>query len=83
MDDSNRESFVIDIDTSLPTKRIIRVLGWLVELRGNSESIRLKSGPEFISEKLKVWCEVRDIRLLFIQPENRYRMLLSIEKMYQ
>ena len=53
MDDSNRESFVIDIDTSLPTKRVIRVLGWLVEFRGNSESIRLKNGHEFISDKTK------------------------------
>jgi putative transposase len=68
MDDYNRESLAIEVDTSLPTQRVIRVLDRLVEYRGKPESIRMDNGPEFISEKLKVWCEERGIRLLFIQP---------------
>jgi len=68
MDDYNRESLAIEVDTSLPTLRVIRVLERLVENRGTPESIRMDNGPEFISEKLKVWCEERGIRLLFIQP---------------
>jgi putative transposase len=68
MDDYNRESLAIEVDTSLPTQRVIRVLERLVEYRGKPESIRMDNGPEFISEKLKVWCEERGIRLLFIQP---------------
>ena len=68
MDDCNRESLAIEVDTSLPTQRVIRVLDRLVEYRGKPESIRMDNGPEFISEKLKVWCEERGIRLLFIQP---------------
>lgn len=68
MDDYNRESLAIEVDTSLPTLRVIRVLERLVEHRGTPESIRMDNGPEFISEKLKVWCEERGIRLLFIQP---------------
>lgn len=68
MDDYNRESLAIEVDTSLPTLRVIRVLERLVAHRGKPESIRMDNGPEFISEKLKVWCEERGIRLLFIQP---------------
>jgi len=68
MDDYNRESLAIEVDTSLPTLRVIRVLERLVVHRGKPESIRMDNGPEFISEKLKVWCEERCIRLLFIQP---------------
>ena len=68
MDDYNRESLAIEVDTSLPTQRVIRVLDRLVAYRGKPESIRMDNGPEFISEKLKVWCEERGIRLLFIQP---------------
>ena len=68
MDDYNRESLAIEVDTSLPTLRVIRVLERLVENRGTPESIRMDNGPEFISEKLKVWCEERGFRLLFIQP---------------
>jgi putative transposase len=55
MDDYNRESLAIEVDTSLPTLRVIRVLERLVENRGTPESIRMDNGPEFISEKLKVW----------------------------
>jgi putative transposase len=68
MDDYNRESLAIEVDTSLPTLRVIRVLERLVVHRGKPESIRMDNGPELISEKLKVWCEERGIRLLFIQP---------------
>ena len=68
MDDYNRETLATEVDTSLPTLRVIRVLERLIEHRGTPESIRMDNGPEFISEKLKVWCEERCIRLLFIQP---------------
>jgi len=67
MDDYNRESLSIEVDTSLPNLRVIRVLERLVVHRGKPESTRMDNGPEFISEKLKVWCEERGIRLLFIQ----------------
>jgi putative transposase len=52
MDDYNRESLAIEVDTSLPTLRVIRVLERLVENRGTPESIRMDNGPEFISESM-------------------------------
>ncbi len=68
MDDYNRESLAVEVDTSLPSLRVIRVLEKLVEMRGNPESIRVDNGPEFISDKLRFWCNESNIHLQFIQP---------------
>lgn len=68
IDDYNRESLWIEIDTSLPSLRVIRVLERLIEMRGNPRRIRVDNGPEFISDKLQLWCEERNIQLQFIQP---------------
>lgn len=52
-DDFNRESLRIEIDTSLPSLRVIRALDELVELRGAPQRLRLDNGPEFISAALR------------------------------
>lgn len=68
MDDYNRESLAIEVDTSLPALRVIRVLERLVAYRGKPKAIRVDNGPEFISARLNTWCEDRDIDLRHIQP---------------
>lgn len=68
IDDFNREALAIEIDTSLPTDRVIRVLDQVVSWRGKPKRIRVDNGPEFISAKLGLWCEERGINLQFIQP---------------
>ncbi len=68
MDDFNRESLAIEVDTSLPTLRIIRVLDQLLHRRGKPSNIRTDNGPEFISHKLEQWCTKQQITLQFIQP---------------
>lgn len=68
LDDFNRESLAIEVDTSLPTLRVIRVLENLVAHRGKPSNIRTDNGPEFISNKLAQWCNERQITLQFIQP---------------
>lgn len=68
IDDYNRESLAVEIDTSLPALRVIRTLQRLIEMRSKPETIRVDNGPEFISDKLHQWCEDRKIRLQFIQP---------------
>jgi len=68
IDDYNRESLAIEIDTSLPALRVIRTLQKLIEMRTKPTVIRVDNGPEFISDKLKQWCDEHQIRLQFIQP---------------
>lgn len=70
MDDFNRESLAIEVDTSLPSLRVIRVLEKLIAERGCPANIRCDNGPEFISHKLEDWCndKSRQINLQFIQP---------------
>lgn len=68
IDDYNRESLAIEIDTSLPALRVIRTLQRLIEMRTKPQVIRVDNGPEFISDKLRQWCDDQQIRLQFIQP---------------
>jgi len=70
IDDFNRESLAMEVDTSLPSLRVIRVLEKLIGERGCPANIRCDNGPEFISHKLEEWCThpSRRISLQFIQP---------------
>ena len=68
IDDYNRESLAIEIDTSLPSQRVIRVLEKLVKTREKPKQFRVDNGPEFISNRLQNWCAERCIEVKFIQP---------------
>ena len=68
IDDFNREALWIEIDTSLPAERVVRVLEMLITWRGGPKKIRLDNGPEFISHRLKTWAEQNKITLAHIQP---------------
>jgi len=68
IDDYNRESLAIEIDTSLPALRVIRTLQRIIEMRTKPKTIRVDNGPEFISDKLQLWCDEQQITLQFIQP---------------
>ena len=68
IDDFNREVLGIEVDTSLPSLRIIRILAQLKETRGLPEMIRVDNGPEFMSHKIDSWCKLNQVKLVFIQP---------------
>lgn len=68
LDDYNRESLAIEVDTSLPSLRVQRVLNKLITERSKPAIIRVDNGPEFISHTLQQWCEGKNITLRFIQP---------------
>lgn len=68
MDDYNREILTMDISTSIPSERVIRVLDRLGEQRGLPEQIRIDNGPEYISNKLRIWANKNTVELMFIQP---------------
>ncbi len=68
IDDFNREALKIEIDTSLPSQRVVRALEEIVQSRGAPQSIRSDNGPEFIAQALKTWAQDNQIILQFIQP---------------
>jgi len=58
----------IEIDTSLPSQRVTRILDAIAEWRGYPKQLRLDNGPEFISKHMAAWAEEHKITLAFIQP---------------
>lgn len=68
IDEFNREVIAIEVDTSLPSARVIRVLDQVKAWRPLPETIRVDNGPEFIAEALAEWSEQNQVRLDFIQP---------------
>lgn len=61
LDEVNREGLAIEVGTSLPASRVIRVLGQLVALYGRPDRLRLDNGPELTSQVLTGWCAQRGI----------------------
>jgi putative transposase len=80
MDDYNREILGIEVDTSLPAERVVRVLDQIINWRGIPKRIRVDNGPEFISSKLGLWCEEKvdlwETRFEF--PTNPQKLLLQL-----
>ena len=68
LDDFNREGLGIEVDRSLPSQRVTRVLDQIIEWRGKPKTLRCDNGPEYISGTLRCWAEERGIALAFIQP---------------
>jgi putative transposase len=68
MDDYNREALWIEVDTSLPAERVVRVLENLLLWRTAPKQIRMDNGPELISQRLERWAKEKQIELLHIQP---------------
>ncbi len=68
LDDFNREALWIEVDTSIPAERVIRVLDVLLLWRGRPQQIRMDNGPELISRRLAEWAQQHHIALAHIQP---------------
>jgi putative transposase len=68
LDEGVREALAIEVDTSLPADRVIRVLEQVVAWRGQPQALRLDNRPEFVADGLATWCAARGIALRYIQP---------------
>ena len=68
IDDYNREALGIEIDFSLPSERVIRVLKQVIEWRGRPNIIRCDNGPENISGAIQNWASQTGIAFQYIQP---------------
>lgn len=68
IDDYNREALWIEVDSSLPAERVVRVLEQLMDWRSAPRQIRVDNGPELISQRLEAWAREKHIELWHIQP---------------
>ncbi|MBC8032908.1 MAG: DDE-type integrase/transposase/recombinase [Chitinophagaceae bacterium] len=55
VDDCNQEVLAIEVDSSLSSKKVIRVLDKIVQQRGKPKQIRVDNGPEFRSNYFEWW----------------------------
>jgi putative transposase len=63
-----REALAIEVDTSLPGGRVVRVLERLAAERGAPDEIVLDNGPELAGKALDQWAYERGVGLRFIEP---------------
>jgi putative transposase len=68
VDEYTRECPALEVDTSLPGQRVIRVLERLASDRGVPAEIRVDNGPEFVCRALRSWCEQKRVLLRYIEP---------------
>jgi putative transposase len=68
MDGYTREALAIEVDTSLPGARVVRVLQRLQEMGRAPERIQVDNGSEFISRVVDQWAYAQGVALHFIRP---------------
>jgi|TARA_R100000049_G_C1954116_1_gene105223 putative transposase len=68
LDGFNREILAIEVDTSLPSRRLVRVFEQLKAERGLLDILRTDNGPEFLGEAFADWCRYQGILLNYIEP---------------
>ena len=67
VDESTRECLAIEVDTSLPAQRRVRVMEQLEVERGPPNQVRVDNGPELVSSTFADWCEEHGIEVVYIQ----------------
>lgn len=67
-DTVTRECLAIEVDTSWPGARVVRVLDPLVDWHGAPKRITVDNGPEFAGQALDAWASRHGVRLDFIDP---------------
>jgi putative transposase len=76
VDEYTRKCFRIEVDTSINSVRVARILTEVGQTEGLPEIIIIDNGPEFIGNALDVWAYQRGVKLTFIRPgkpvENAY-----------
>ncbi|MBM3450990.1 MAG: transposase family protein, partial [Armatimonadetes bacterium] len=65
IDENNREVLAIELDTSLTSGRLIRVLEQLRDERGLPGAFRIDNGPELRSQAFGDWCAAHNIALRY------------------
>jgi putative transposase len=72
-----REMLSIEVDTSLPALRVVRVLERLRLTRGLAERIVIDNGTEFTSKALDQWAYKNHVSCTSSRPAVRWRTATS------
>jgi putative transposase len=70
IDEGNREALGIEVATSIPSLRVIRIMEQLIELYGCPKALRMDNGSELTANAFTEWCEEHRIgrRQLLLPP---------------
>lgn len=68
VDDYTRECLAIEVDTSLPGARVVRVLDRLAVMGRQPLHLVVDNGPEFSSKAVDQWAAQHGVSLRFIDP---------------
>ncbi len=68
VDLASRECLAIEVETSLPGARVVRVLDRLCAQHGRPTTITMDNGPEFTGLALDAWAYREGVQLDFIEP---------------
>lgn len=68
VDPYTRECLALEVDSSMGSRRVTRVLEALLAERGAPQALRADNGPEFTSRHFLAWCAERKIELVHIEP---------------
>lgn len=64
----SRECPQIEVDTTLPGQRVVRVLEALATKRSLPQKVLVDNGPEFICTALATWAAQRGVDIVFSRP---------------
>ncbi len=65
---SSTAALAIEVNTSIPSAAVVRVLEQVIDERGQPGEIVMDNGPELTSRRLDQWAYARGIQLRFIEP---------------
>lgn len=68
VDPYTRECLALEVDTSMGSRRVTRVLEEIIAERGAPQAIRSDNGPEFTSRHFLAWCTEKKIEMVHIEP---------------
>lgn len=68
LDECTRESLALEVASSIPGERVVRVLDRIAAERGYPFEIIVDNGPEFTSRALDQWAHKHGVKLHFIRP---------------
>ncbi|MCY4612792.1 MAG: IS3 family transposase [Nitrospira sp.] len=82
IDDFNRESLAVEIDTSLTGRRLSRLFERLRLERGLPQRLRVDNGPEFLSADFVTWAEAAGLVIQYI-PKGEPNQNAYIERFHR